>query len=84
MGPCGPLEQLLDSLRHFLMVARSFAVDSGARPVMRYYYRGRTVGVRWRVRIMIRVMVRVRVRMTLKDKGTARFRGSGSGRGFRV
>ena len=75
MGPCGPLEQQLDSLRHSLMAARSFAVDSGARPVMRYYYRGRTVGVRWRVRIMIRVTVRVRVRMTLRDTVRAAFRG---------
>ena len=39
IGPCGPLEQSVDSCRHSLMAARSSALDSGAHPVVGYDYR---------------------------------------------
>ena len=49
IGPCGPLEQLVDSCRHSTMAAWSSALDFGAHPVVEYYYSGYTVGVRLRV-----------------------------------
>ena len=36
IGPCGPLEQSLDSCRHPLMAAWSSALDFAAHPVVEY------------------------------------------------
>ena len=49
------------------MAAWSSALDCGAQPVVKYYYRGYRVGIRVRVTIMIRVKVRIRVRVRVND-----------------
>ena len=38
IGPCGPLEQSLDSCRHSLMAARSCAFDFETQPAVGHYY----------------------------------------------
>ena len=59
VGPCGPLEQSLDSFRHSTMAAWSSAFEFGAHPSVG------ANGVRVGVRIMIRVRLRVKVRMSV-------------------
>ena len=63
IGPCGPLEQSLDSCRHSAMAAWSSALDFVAQPMVRYCDRGHTVAVRVRVTIMITVRFRVSFRV---------------------
>ena len=75
IGPCGPLEHLLDTFRHSTMANRRSALNFGGHAVVGYYCRG--VGVMVRVTIMIRFAFRVRV--ALRDKARAKVRGLGSG-----
>ena len=55
IGPCGPLEQSVDSCRHLIIAAWSFSLDSGVHPVVEYYYSGHTAGVRLRARVRVTV-----------------------------
>ena len=47
IGPCGPLEQSVDSFRDSLMVTWSlaFGVDFESHPIVGYYYRGTLLGL---------------------------------------
>ena len=45
IGPCTPLEQSLDSGRHFTMAPWSSGLDFRTNPVVGYYYRDYAVGV---------------------------------------
>ena len=80
IGPCGPLEQSVDSFRHSTMAAWNSSLDFGAQPMVGYYYRAYAVGVRVRVttiiRVRIRVTLRARVRATFRHGGRAMIRGS--------
>ena len=62
------------------MAAWSSALDCGAQPVVKYYYRGHAVGVRARFRIIVsvRVRLRFRARMTFRYKFRVKFAGLGS------
>ena len=71
IGPCGPCEQSVNLLWHFLIADCSSALYFGAQPTVGYYYRGHTIGVKMRVRVMIRV----RVRVTLWARRSAWVRG---------
>ena len=65
IGPCGPLEQSVDSLRHSTMAAWSCDLtdlDFGAHAVVGRYYSGYTVAARVRFRMMIKVTIWVRIK----------------------
>ena len=55
IGPCGPLEQSVDSLRHFVVAVWSSAFDFGVHPVGRHYYRVLKVGHNLKVRVKIKI-----------------------------
>ena len=40
IGPCGPLEHLLDTFRHSTMANRRLALNFGGHAVVGYYCRG--------------------------------------------
>ena len=62
IGPCGPLEQSVESFRHSAMAAWSSALDVGAHSVAGRYYGGYTVAIRVVVRMMV-VSIGVRIRL---------------------
>ena len=61
IGPCGPLEQSLDSLTHSAMASWSSDLDFGAHAVVGRCYSGYMVEARVIVRMMIRVGMRFRL-----------------------
>ena len=63
IGPCELVEQSEDSSRHSLMASWRTALDSGAHPIVGYYFKdlhGRSV------RIVIRAGVSVRMRFKIR------------------
>ena len=67
IGPCGPLEQSEDSLRHSTIATWSSTLSSGAHPVVGRYYSGYTLAARMIVRMM-RVSIRFRLRIGVLSK----------------
>ena len=67
IGPCGPLEQSEDSLRHSTMASWSSNLDFGSHPVMGRYYSGYTLAARMIVRMM-RVSIGFRLRNGVLSK----------------
>ena len=64
IGPCGPLEQLVDSLMHSIMAAWSSGLDFfGAHAVVGRCYSGYMVAARVIVRMVIRVTIWVTIRV---------------------
>ena len=56
IGPCGPLEQRVDSFKHAVMAAWNSALDAGAHAVVEYIFRVRfttIIRVTFKVRIII-------------------------------
>ncbi len=67
IGPCGPLEQSDDSLRHSTMASWSSDLDFGAHPVVGRCYSGYIVAARVIVGMM-RVSIRFRLRISVLSK----------------
>ena len=67
IGPCGPLEQSVDSCRHSLTAAWSAALDFGSHSAVRYYCKCHMI-----IRVRFRVSFRTTVRVRLVDRGRAR------------
>ena len=76
IGPCGPLEQSVESFRHFTIVACSSALEFGVHSAVEYYHKGCAVRFKMRLRIIFRLGFRSR--MTLRNSDRARVRWSGS------
>ena len=60
IGPCGPLEQSLDSFRDSTMAALSSDSNFGVHPVVRYCYSGHAVGITFKVILITTLRVRIR------------------------
>ena len=71
IGPCGPLEQSVDSLRHSTKASWSSDLDFGAHAVVGRYYSDYMVAARVGVRMVI-VSIKLRLRTGVLSK---RFRG---------
>ena len=52
IGPCGTLKQSVNSCRHSLIAAWSSSLEFGDHPVVGYYDRGHTFGVRREIKVL--------------------------------
>ena len=68
IGPCGLLEQSVDSLTHSAMASWSSDLEFGAHPVVGRYYSGYIVAARVIVRMVIRASMRFRLRISVLPK----------------